>query len=167
MLKSYFLFFRLMHYTAFLMAIKFGLCICYLPSHFAHRGITSFFVFLCMALFRRASFLTTFCGLYFQSSLHIITNYSSSLYRPSVGSFSCTAIQGIRQLAYFRTNTGKTLGKLHWKSKISLKRNGMAAIPKNYYLFCLIVEFVLQDKNLTFLSSKHETMLIITWPRSK
>ena len=130
MFKSYFFFFRLMHYTAFLMAIECGLCICYLPSHFAHRGITSFFVFLCMALFRRASFLTTFCGLYFQSSLHIITNYSSSLYRPSVGSFSCTAIQGIRQLAYFRTNTGKTLGKLHWKSKIPLQRNGMAAIPK-------------------------------------
>ena len=40
------------------------------------------------------------------------------------------SIQGIRQLAYFIINIGKTLGKLHWKSKIQLQRNGMAAIPK-------------------------------------
>ena len=34
------------------------------------------------------------------------------------------------ELAYFRIKTGKTLGKLHWKSRILLHRNGMAAISK-------------------------------------
>ena len=39
-------------------------------------------------------------------------------------------IKGIRKLAYFEIITGKTLEKLPWISKIPLKRNGMAAIPK-------------------------------------
>ena len=39
-------------------------------------------------------------------------------------------IKGIRQLAYLKIVAGKTLGKLPWKSKVQLQRNGMAAIPK-------------------------------------
>ena len=39
-------------------------------------------------------------------------------------------IIGDKTTAYFRINTGKTLGKLHWKSKIPLQRNGMAVIQK-------------------------------------
>ena len=52
-------------------------------------------------------------------------------------------IQGIRQLAYFRINTGNTLGKLRWKSKVSLQRNGMAAIPKNksFIHSCIVSSF--------------------------
>ena len=39
-------------------------------------------------------------------------------------------IFGITQLAYFEIITGKTIGKLPWKIKVPLQRNGMAAIPK-------------------------------------
>ena len=40
---------------------------------------------------------------------------------------------GIRQLAIFKTSTDKTLGKLHWISKIPLQRRGMAALSKIIY----------------------------------
>ena len=36
-----------------------------------------------------------------------------------------------KQLVYLLIVTGKTLGKLPWKSKVQLQRNGMAAIPKH------------------------------------
>ena len=39
-------------------------------------------------------------------------------------------ILGIRQLTYLSIITGKTLGKLHWKSKVPFQRIGKVAIPK-------------------------------------
>ena len=53
------------------------------------RGTTGVFTiidFFMLALLRRASFLTTFCGLYFSHHYTYITNYFSSWCRPSVGS---------------------------------------------------------------------------------
>ena len=42
--------------------------------------------------------------------------------------------QGIRKLAKFKVNTGKTLGKLPFTTKIPLQGNGMAAIPKLWFV---------------------------------
>ena len=42
---------------------------------------------------------------------------------------------------YFRINTGKTLGKLHWKSNTPLQSNGMDAIPKTKLLPCVSLNF--------------------------
>ena len=33
--------------------------------------------------------------------------------------------------------TGKTLGRLPWKSKVPLQRNGMAAIPKIFSVYLI------------------------------
>ena len=85
MLMSYFFFFLLMHYTAFLMAIKCGFCL---------QG-----------------------NLLIMDFLDFKQN-----------------IKGDKTTSIFRINTGKTLCKLHWNSKIPLQRNGIAAIPKIYFL---------------------------------
>ena len=84
MLMSYFFFFLLMHYTAFLMAIKCGSCLQ------GNLLIRDFFCFK-------------------------------------------QNIKGDKTTSIFRINTGKTLCKLHWNSKIPLQRNVMLPFQKSIF----------------------------------
>ena len=64
-----------------------------------------YYYFLNVGLLKESIFLTTFYGLYFSHQYTNITNYIFSWYRPSVGSFSCTAyihlqIQSIQLLIF-------------------------------------------------------------------
>ena len=46
--------------------------------------------------------------------------------------YKTPGIKMIRDPKFRISNNGKTLGKLHWKSKNTLQRNGIAAISKTF-----------------------------------
>ena len=85
---------------------------------------------LCVPFYTLSSpaFKGVTCGMSFKHTSPLPCYRWYMQLQPGAGS---KPIKGIRQLAYFRINTVKTMRKLNRKRKIPLQSNGMAAITKS------------------------------------